>query len=191
MVKLSFLTERGGRFLGIGCSTGVVDCIYAAKFPNSTFIGVDISEHAISQAKDKVTKLGLKNLEFCVKDVYEMPTDWADSFDGVIVIDVLHDLPHPQRAAREFRHVLKSGGILAIFDVFGHSRIADNIGYSSASMMYTLSLYHCMSVSLYSGGEGVGNMWGRERVFECLKGAGFDEVLEPEEGTAQYVCFKK
>ena len=186
-----FSAESGGRFLGVGCSTGAVDCMYAAKYPNSTFIGVDINENAICQAKEKARNQGLQNVEFFVYDVCKIPEDWTETFDGVIAFDVLHDVPHPERAARELRRVLKVGGMLLVLDVFAHSRIADNSALGGSAMMYIISLYHCMPVSLHAGGIGAGAMWGRENVIDCLKAAGFDDVLEPEAGSAHYVCIKK
>ena len=183
--------ESSGRFLGIGCSTGVVECIYATKFPQSKFIGIDISEDAIRQAKDKAKSQGLKNVEFCVYDVYKMPEDWTETFDGIIGFDVLHDFPHPDKAVKELRRVLKVGGILVFRDIFSHGRIADNISIQGSAMMYAVSLFECMPLSLHSGGIGAGAMWGREKIIDCLKSAGFDDVLEPEPGCAQYVCVKK
>ena len=188
----SFSAESGGRFLGIGCSSGAVECMYAARYPKSTFTGVDISEDAICQAKEKARNQGLENVEFCVHDVCtKMPEDWTETFDGVIAFDMLHDVPYPERAAREVWRVLKVGGILLVLDVFAHSRIADNVALSESAMMYIISLYHCMPVSLHAGGIGAGAMWGRENTIDCLKAAGFGDVLEPEAGSAQYVCIKK
>ena len=155
------------------------------------FIGIDIGEKAICQAKEKAIDQGLGNLEFLVQDVYKMPKDWTETFDGVIGFDFLHDLPYPEKAAKQLRRVLKVGGIFSFMDIFAHSRIADNAKYSSSALMYTISLYHCMPVSLHSGGAGAGAMWGRERAIECLKAAGFDEVLEPERESGHYVCVKK
>ena len=165
--------------------------MYATHYPKSTFIGADLSDHAIQEANGKVKKQGLSNIEFRVQDVYKMPQDWTGTFDGVIGFDVLHDFPFPDKAAKEFHRVLKVGGILVFSDVFSHSRIADNRALNGAVMMYSVSLYHCMPVSLDAGGTGAGAMWGRERTIECLKAGGFDDVLEPEFGSAQYVCVKK
>jgi hypothetical protein len=35
---------------------------------------------------------------------------------------------------------------------------------------------HCMSVSLASGGPGLGAMWGKEKALEMLRDAGFGQV---------------
>ena len=148
-------------------------------------------EHAIHQAKDKAKSQGLENVEFRVQDVYKMPEDWTETFDGVIGFDVLHDFPHPDKAVKELRRVLKVGGILVFRDIFSHGRIDDNISIQGSDMMYAVSLFESMPLSLHSGGIGAGTMWGREKIINCLKSAGFDDVLEPEPGCAQYVCIKK
>ena len=152
---------------------------------------MDFSENAIRQAKEKARNQGLTNVEFCVHDVYKMPEDWTEAFDAVMGFDVLHDFPYPDKAAKELRRLLKVGGILTIMDVFAHSRISDNTVFKEASMQYIVSLFLCMPTSLYSGGTGAGAMWGREKAIDSLKTAGFDEVLEPQPGSAHYVCVKK
>jgi Zn-dependent membrane protease YugP len=41
---------------------------------------------------------------------------------------------------------------------------------------YTVSLFHCMTVSLALDGEGLGAMWGEQRALEMLGDAGFKDV---------------
>ena len=48
---------------------------------------------------------------------------------------------------------------------------------------YTISLFHCMSVSLAQGGEGLGTMWGEQRARELFAAAGLRVVgVEQVEG---------
>jgi hypothetical protein len=42
--------------------------------------------------------------------------------------------------------------------------------------LYTISTMHCMTVSLSQGGEGLGAMWGEEKVREYLNEAGFSLI---------------
>jgi hypothetical protein len=42
--------------------------------------------------------------------------------------------------------------------------------------IYTISLTHCMTVSLAYDGEGLGAMWGEEKAVEMMKAAGFANV---------------
>jgi hypothetical protein len=45
-----------------------------------------------------------------------------------------------------------------------------------ASFLYTISTLHCMSVSLASGGPGLGTAWGHQVATRMLEEAGFKEV---------------
>ena len=130
-------------------------------------------------------------------DVYDLPDEWKGSFDGVMGVDILHDLPRPLDAVKMFRKMLRVGGFLSILDIPANGRIADNIGNDMAAPFYIMSLYHCVPLALSAGGMAAGAMWGRENVLECLKQAGFEEVLEPQGelshrgGLAFYVAWKR
>lgn len=41
---------------------------------------------------------------------------------------------------------------------------------------YTISLFHCMTVSLALDGEGLGAMWGEQKALEMLGDAGFTKI---------------
>ena len=45
-----------------------------------------------------------------------------------------------------------------------------------APFLYTVSLMHCMTVSLANGGAGLGTMWGEPLARQMFREAGFDEV---------------
>ena len=173
-----------------------MELTYAKMFPKSTFIGIDITSAGIELAMENKNKSGLDNAHFYVHDVYDLPDEWVGTFDGVMSVDVLHDLPQPCEAVMVARKMLKTGGYLCILDIPGHKRIADNIGNAMAAPLYVMSIYHCLPLSLALGGTGAGTVWGRENVVECLKQAGFEEVLEPKGelshrgGLAYYVAWK-
>ena len=183
--------------MSIGCSSGHVERMYAKSYPKSTFIGIDICSDAIDLAIKHKSEAGLDNADFFVYDANDLPTEWIGSFDGVIAVDVLHDLPQPCESVVLFRKLLKEDGFLSILDMPAHKRIADNIGSNMAAMLYTMSIYYCIPLALASGGTGAGAMWGRENILECLKQGGFGKVLEPQEegtshrgGLAYYVAWK-
>ena len=48
--------------------------------------------------------------------------------------------------------------------------------HPTATMMYSISTLHCMSVSLGRDGQGLGNMWGKEKEVSMLKEAGFTNI---------------
>ena len=45
-----------------------------------------------------------------------------------------------------------------------------------APFLYTVSCFHCMTVSLAEGGAGLGAMWGSETACRLLQEAGFGPV---------------
>ncbi len=51
-----------------------------------------------------------------------------------------------------------------------------SIGHPIGTLLYTISCMHCMTVSLAQGGEGLGAMWGEEKVREYLRRAGFRPI---------------
>ena len=173
-----------------------MELVYAKMFPKSTFIGIDICAESVDLAVRNKNRSGLDNAEFYAYDVYDLPKKWVGTFDGVMGIDILHDLPRPLEAVMMFRKMLRAGGFLCILDVHAHSRISDNIDNAKASTLYVMSLYHCLPLSLALGGTGAGAMWGRENVVECLQQAGFQKVQEPQGelthrgGLAYYVTWK-
>ena len=158
----------------MGCSSGHVALSIADKFPKSVIYGIDISEKAIADdnrtAKDKC----IDNVTFGVHNLCELPNDWTNKWDVIMLWDVVHDVPETSKAFREVYRTLKPGGTVSIVDVNMHTDHADNIDNPNARVVYGMRLFHCMTVSLYhEGGEGMGAAWGQERVEEMIRDAGF------------------
>lgn len=74
---------------------------------------------------------------------------------------------------RNIRHALKPGGVYLMQDIAGSSHVHNNLEHPLAPFLYTISTMHCMTVSLASGGEGLGTMWGKEQALALLAEAGF------------------
>jgi hypothetical protein len=43
-------------------------------------------------------------------------------------------------------------------------------------LLYSISTFHCMTVSLALGGEGLGTVWGEQQARQLLGEAGFKDV---------------
>jgi len=93
--------------------------------------------------------------------------------------------------------VLAPNGCLILVDVKAHTNVADNRSWPLASILYTISLMHCMPISLVRvnfqyfliislvinkyfknlknepDGLGLGTCWGREKAVELLRACGF------------------
>ncbi|MBQ3903491.1 MAG: methyltransferase domain-containing protein [Eubacterium sp.] len=83
-----------GEVLDLCCDCGIVTCFMAENNPESHFTGIDINESAIENAKQLAEKLGLNNVEFICKDVYEL--DLGKQFDAVTSFRSLLDAAEKQ-----------------------------------------------------------------------------------------------
>ena len=76
---------RGILVLDIGCGSGHAINTMATRFPNSKFIGYDISESAINKARSDGRRLGSKNVSFEVNDVSN-PQAMKTNIDLVVAL---------------------------------------------------------------------------------------------------------
>ena len=83
---------QGCRVLELGCGEGGHLIPLAYAFPESEFLGVDLSEVSVGRAKDVAAKLGLKKLQFKAEDLGAFPAD-AGTFDYIIAHGVFSWIP--------------------------------------------------------------------------------------------------
>ena len=164
--------EAGIRVADVGCGTGYCITLMARRFPKSTFIGYDVSEEGIAEAR--AAARGLANASFVVQDVRRLETPVP--FDLVTAFDAIHDQADPAGVIRRVRAALAPGGTFLMLDVWASSELADNVGVPMAPYLYTMSTMHCMSVSLAGGGPGLGTAWGHQVATRMLHEAGFTDV---------------
>jgi SAM-dependent methyltransferase len=164
--------EAGIRVADVGCGTGYCITLMARRFPKSTFVGYDISEEGIAEARD--ASRGLGNISFILQDIARLET--SAPFDLVTAFDAIHDQADPAGVMRRIRAALGSDGTFLMLDVWASSELADNIGVPMAPYLYTMSTMHCMSVSLAGGGPGLGTAWGHQVATRMLHDAGFKDV---------------
>ncbi|CAH1239847.1 Hypp5893 [Branchiostoma lanceolatum] len=187
--------ETGIRMHDAACGRGIPTLLLAQHFPNSTFVGTDIDRDSVQWAAAESDRRGLANATFQVQDLAKLPADWSDSFDYVLVWAAVHDQADPERALLEiFGRTVKPGGLFSMVDVRGHTELADNMDNPAAPMMYGASLLHCVPVSLYFGGRGLGCMWGQELAVSMLKEAGFANIrvldVPKIHGKLHFLCNK-
>ena len=169
---------RGIRVLDLGCGQGRIVNRLAAMYPQSTFVGMDLSAEAIGSAKDDAARNGHTNCEFVAVDLSSFD-EWAEpaSFDLVTTFDAVHDQAKPLNVLRGIQRTLKPDGTYLMQDVSGTSHVEKDVAHPIGTFLYTVSCMHCMTVSLAQAGEGLGAMWGEEKTREYLQRAGFRSVV--------------
>ena len=166
--------RHGIRVADVGCGTGHAINLLARAFPASQFTGYDIGADAIDRAREEAARWGLPNACFEVVDVTALPVDRP--FGAVFAFDAIHDQADPAGVLRRVHEALEPGGVFVMLDIKAASTVEDNIGNPIAPFLYAVSTLHCMTVSLASGGAGLGTAWGMELAQSMLAEAGFTGV---------------
>jgi SAM-dependent methyltransferase len=158
----------------VGCGQGHAVNLMAQAFPQSRVTGWDFSEEGIAAARGEAELLGLTNATFAVQDVAKF--DEANQFDLITAFDTIHDQADPAKVLRNIAAALRPGGVFLCVDVGGSSHVEDNMDLPLAPALYSISTFHCMTVSLAQGGTGLGTMWGEQLAKQMLGEAGFTTV---------------
>ena len=174
------LTERletGIRVLDLGCGRGLALLKMAERFPASQFEGYDLSREAIAWAREHAEQRGLHNVSLEVRDLSDFDaTANAEAFDFVTTFDAIHDQAKPLNLLQGIRRTLKHDGVYLAQDIHSSSHHHHDREHPLGPLLYTISIMHCMSVSLAQGGEGLGTMWGREVARDYFTRAGFSSI---------------
>lgn len=102
----------------LGTGTGRMLELFAPRFRRG--LGLDRSPAMLAYARAKLENARLSNTQVRQADIFDLPL--ADQCaDAVIMHQVLHFLPDPQRAVREAARVLAPGGRIMIVDFAPHT----------------------------------------------------------------------
>lgn len=164
----------GINVMEVGCGSGRALNQLAKTYPNSHFVGYDISSEGLFNACNEAERLKLENINFEIKDVAQI--DEAQQFDLVLAFDAIHDQAAPAVVLQNIANALRPDGVFLMQDIAGSSHLQKNVGQPISTYLYTVSCLHCMSVSLAANGQGLGAMWGEELAQTMLKDAGFNTV---------------
>jgi SAM-dependent methyltransferase len=175
-----------------GCGSGHAVNVMAQAFPASRFTGIDFSDEGITAATAEAVRLGLTNATFLHRDVAAL--DLVDAYDVITAFDAVHDQSQPAAMLANIHRALRPGGVFLMVDIKASSRLEDNIGVPLSTYLYTVSVMHCMSVSLHAGGAGLGTVWGQQLATSMLRDAGFTDItvaeVESDPINNYYVCRK-
>ncbi len=170
------ITERlkaGIEVLDVGSGAGRAVNVMARAFPESTFVGVDVSQDAVEVARKEAADLGLSNASFEVRDGADIePGFW----DLITAFDVIHDLARPREVLAAIAGGLREDGTFLMGDIAASSNLEENLEHPLGSTLHFFSTFYCMTTSLSQGGEGLGTVWGEQKARELLAEAGFAQV---------------
>jgi ubiquinone/menaquinone biosynthesis C-methylase UbiE len=128
----------GQRILELGPGPGRL-LIPAAKqvLPDGSAVGIDIQPAMVERLKRRANEAGVTNLTAILGDAAE-PHVPAASFDVVILCAALGEIPDRAAALAQCFRALKTGGVLAITEMFGDPhyqrqsvvrRLAEEVGF--------------------------------------------------------------
>lgn len=80
------------RVLDIGCDNGIVTCFLAKHYPDSEFLGIDLTENGIKAAQELAIKLDLKNVTFQRMSAFEVHDTYSNYFNMIISVRSLHEI---------------------------------------------------------------------------------------------------
>jgi len=169
--------KSGIDVLDVGCGRGRAVNILARAYPNSRFVGYDISKEGIESARHEAKEWSLTNAKFESKDATTI--NEQEKYDLITAFDTIHDQAQPTKVLKEIYNALrKGGGVFLMQDIAASSHVQENMNNPLAPTLYTFSTMHCMTVSLAYNGEGLGAVWGKQKAEQKLKEAGFSHPIE-------------
>ncbi|MGE0305652.1 MAG: class I SAM-dependent methyltransferase, partial [Acidimicrobiia bacterium] len=166
----------GAAVADIGCGTGSVVLSMARAFPNSSFTGYDISQHALERAMERLAEQTLSNAVFHDPRVTPLPED--GSLDLVCTFDCMHDMTRPTDMAVAIRRALKDDGTWLMVEIKGLPTFAENAARNPmASMLYGASVLTCLSSAMSEPeAEGFGTLGlHQDAARELSRKAGFTQ----------------
>jgi SAM-dependent methyltransferase len=168
--------EAGIEVADVGCGAGGAVLLLATAFPDSRFVGYDISRHALERAEERRAAEGVDNARFVDPRDEPLPAD--GSVDLVTTFDCIHDMTHPQQMIEAIRRAVADDGTWLLVDIKGRDTFAENVQKNPmAPLMYGISVLSCMSSALSApDGAGLGTLGLPEsRAREMATAAGFTQ----------------
>ena len=156
----------GSIVLEAGCGVGAQTVTLARRSPEARFTSVDISADSLAEARQRVDRAGLSNVEFRQADIFALPFG-AGSFDHVFVCFLLEHLSRPVEALVILERLLKPGGTITVIEGdHGSAYFHPDSAAARASIQCLVDLQQA------SGGNG---LIGRQ-LYPMMVEAGFDAV---------------
>jgi 2-polyprenyl-3-methyl-5-hydroxy-6-metoxy-1,4-benzoquinol methylase len=107
------LLARGGRLLEIGPGHGLMTYLALRDFGLQSAVAWDLSAVSIEQTRAALALLGFDNVEFDVRDMMAV-VPGAETFDMVVLSEILEHLEDPMSAMRSVRGLVRPGGLVFV-----------------------------------------------------------------------------
>ena len=131
--------EAGAKVADVGCGGATSTIEMAKAFPQSEFVGFDISLHALNRARNNINAAGITNVTLLNPIEHPLPND--GSFDLITTFDVIHDSTHPMQLINAIYQSLKGDGAWLCADVKGLPTFAENLNDNPmATLAYSFSV---------------------------------------------------
>ena len=161
------------RVADVGCGAGWSTLAIARAFPRAEVTGFDADGASIADARHNAAAQGVA-VRFDMRDATAIAD--AGRFDLILVLEALHDMPHPAGVLRSLRHALAPGGAVLIAD----EKVADRFhapGDEIERLMYGWSIVHCLPVAMSeSPSDAIGTVIRSDTIRALAAAAGFGSV---------------
>lgn len=119
--------QKGEMILDLGSGRGN-DVLKATRYigKEGKAIGIDITPEMVEIAKKNAEKLNIKNVEFLLGDIENLPLN-DSSVDVVISNCVINHAKDKSKVYKEIHRVLKPGGRFVISDIIAEKELPDEI----------------------------------------------------------------
>ncbi|HZH28144.1 MAG TPA: metalloregulator ArsR/SmtB family transcription factor [Azospirillaceae bacterium] len=113
----ALLPAGTGDLLDIGTGTGRMLELFGSRVGRA--VGIDTSREMLAVARANLERAGLRHCQVRQADMYQLPFT-SQSFDAVLIHQVLHYAETPADAVAEAARVLRPGGRLLLVDFGRH-----------------------------------------------------------------------
>lgn len=162
--------QRGAKVADVGCGHGISTFIMARAYPKSEFVGFDVHEPSIREARRLAREAGLDNVRFEVATAKNFP---GRDYALVTCFDCLHDMGDPVGAAAHVRQALQRDGTWMLVEPYAHDELQDNMN-PVGRLYYAFSTALCTPSSLSQEvGAALGAQAGERRLGEVVAAGGF------------------
>jgi len=162
------------RVADMGCGEGRAGIRIAEAYPAVSVDGFDPDEASIAAARKAAADAGVAD-RVTFHQVGGEGLETSTSYDLVLLIEMLHDVPDPVGVLEGCRRLAGDSGAVLVAD----ERTDDAFSPDADEMQrffYGFSVLHCLAVSMQGGGAGTGTVIRADTVREYALRAGFADV---------------